>query len=131
MPVPAAAAAPVVPASLASVDSAVVMVHSQVPHLAYPHFAASMYAAHPGSLVTGPPAMAPQQPVPELEQQQQQMNGEPQEVSVSEPAPAVQETASTWAEEPQDEALPVEQSKQESNTWTNSNYRGEQGITPS
>lgn len=136
VPLPVPTAAPV-PVSLASMDSAVVMVHSQVPHLPYPHFAASMYAApHPGSLVTGPPGMtgvsgsAPIQP-PSPEQQHEQVNGSVPDVPAVEPAAlvqkAMQEASAPWAEEPQDE-VPLTETKQESNTWTNSNYRGEQGI---
>lgn len=141
--------APHVPVSLASMDSAVVMVHSQMPHsqmphLAYPHYAASMYAAHAAPLVPGPPSM--QLPTSTQHQQQpppQQIHQQPEQPSNDLPGePVIHEsptalttqvesqdnratTSSTWAEEPQEE-IPVfqqDQSRNESNTWTNSSYR--------
>lgn len=139
VPMPVHTAAPV-PASLASMDSAVVMVHSQMPHLAYPHFAA--YAAHAAPLVPGPPSMQVpvsshhQQPPPQQLHQQQplQSNDLPVEaINESSVAPISQveaqenraTTSSPWAEEPQDEIPPFQQdqTRNESNTWTNSNYR--------
>ncbi|XP_046441352.1 caprin homolog isoform X2 [Daphnia pulex] len=133
-----------VPVSLASMDSAVVMVHSQMPHLAYPHYAASMYAAHAAPLVPGPPSMQlpttqhqqQQQPPPQqMHQQQQPSNDLPIESVIQEnPAPLTAQVeaqenrataSSPWAEEPQDDipAFQQDQSRNESNTWTNSNYR--------
>ncbi|KAI9561812.1 hypothetical protein GHT06_012773 [Daphnia sinensis] len=141
--------APHVPVSLASMDSAVVMVHSQMPHsqmphLAYPHYAASMYAAHAAPLVPGPPSMQlptstqhQQQPPPQQihQQPEQPSNDLPSEPVIHESptAPTTQvetqdnraTTSSTWAEEPQED-IPVfqqDQSRNESNTWTNSSYR--------
>lgn len=150
VPMPVHTAAPV-PASLASMDSAVVMVHSQMPHLAYPHFAA--YAAHAAPLVPGPPSMQVpassqhQQPPPQQLHQQQppplpiQTNDLPVDSVNNEntAAPTSQveahenrpKASSPWAEEPQDDipAFQQDQTRNESNTWTNSNYRSnDQGI---
>ena len=142
---PVHSAAPV-PASLASMDSAVVMVHSQMPHLAYPHFAAaSMYAAHGAPIVPGPPSMQvqtstqhQQQPTPQQLHQQQQLPSNDISGDVISPESSAALTSqvetqdnratasSPWAEEPQDD-IPTFQQEQsrtnESNTWTNSNYR--------
>lgn len=139
VPMPVHSAAPV-PASLASMDSAVVMVHSQMPHLAYPHFAA--YAAHAAPLVPGPPSMPvptssqhPPQQIHHQQQLQSQTNELSSDSSVNEnsAAPSSQvetqenraTTSSPWAEEPQEEipTFQQDQTRNESNTWTNSNYR--------
>ena len=132
-----------VPVSLASMDSAVVMVHSQMPHLAYPHYAASMYAAHAAPLVPGPPSMQlptsqhqqQQQPPQQMHQQQQPSNDLPVESVIHEIPAALtaqvetQENRATasspWAEEPTDDipTFQQDQSRNESNTWTNSKYR--------
>ncbi len=148
VPMPVHSAAPV-PASLASMDSAVVMVHSQMPHLAYPHFAAApMYAAHGAPLVPGPPSMQVptstqhhQPPPQQLHQQQQQqqqlpsndLSGDSIGPDSSAALTSQVETqdnrataSSPWAEEPQDDIPTFQQDQSrntESNTWTNSNYR--------
>lgn len=133
IPVPTA-----VPASLASMDSAVVMVHSQVP----PHFYMSGNPA-------GPPMYAPHAPlvaaqsmlhpaaIPSIDLAVAGVA--PIDASISdlsavsaatEPAVQVEKKQNhhasnpPWDEEPADDMIPYqEQPRNESNTWTNSNYR--------
>lgn len=134
MPVHTAAA---VPASLASMDSAVVMVHSQMPHLAYPHFAA--YPTHPASIVPGPspiqvpptsqqaPQQLHQQPLPSNDLPTGPLNDTPSAppTTQTESQENRATTSSPWAEEPQDDIPTFQQepNRGESNTWVNSNYR--------
>ena len=130
LPVPAAA----VPVSLASMDSAVVMVHQQVPtHFYMAGNAGPQLYAH-APLVT-PTSMsmvhAPSMPSSEIVC----LPNEPVAAEVPSQAAATTATtaqsdnnqemsSSTWAEEPGDDTPPFQdQARNESNTWTNSNYR--------
>ena len=134
-----------VPASLASMDSAVVMVHSQLPHIAYPFMAAnpaaaSIYAAAAHAVAnplvgTTSPAMQnavlPVVDVPTSEPATTMSASAPTPASASQRHQESLELEgnsgnSAWAEEPQDDGPPFNQQDQnrtESNTWTNSSYR--------
>jgi len=124
--VPAGMAVPsAVPVSLASMDSAVVMVHSQVPA----HFYMPGYAVTPQSMVH--PTSLPSVDVPVTTNESSSSEIPAVNLAaVSEPTVPVdvkKENSSTnppWDEEPADDVVPYqEQSRNESNTWTNSNYR--------
>lgn len=139
-----------VPVSLASMDSAVMMVHSQVPHshlAAYSLMSGNPAAATAGvastnSMYTGSsliPGSAPPSTLPTAELiAEAARTASPIPLASTEAAHSVNPsaahptttTSSTWAEEPQDDMPPFQQenNRKESNTWTNSNYRpNEQG----
>lgn len=132
-----------VPVSLASMDSAVMMVHSQVPpgHLAAysfmsgnPAAASSLYQTAPIISAAGPASTLPTaelitEPARTASPVTAQVDPTPQVNTASANATTTATattSSSTWAEEPQDDMPPFQQeqnNRTESNTWTNSNYR--------
>ena len=137
-----------VPVSLASMDSAVMMVHSQVPpaHLAAYSFLSGNPAAAASLYGSAPIVSAPSSTLPAPEQMAESARTAspvpPSATSSAGPADtssqantsakaATTTTSSTWAEEPQEDMPPYqqEQNRTESNTWTNSNFRSnDQGL---
>jgi len=112
-----------VPVSLASMDSAVVMVHSQVPA----HFYMPGYTVTPQSMVH--PTSLPSVDVPVATNESSSEIPAVTTAAALEPVAPVDvkkdnTTNPPWDEEPTDDMVPYqEQSRNESNTWTNSNYR--------
>jgi len=125
-PVPTGMGVPsAVPVSLASMDSAVVMVHSQVPT----HFYMPGYAVTPQSMVHPTSLQSVDVPVTTNESSSSDIPAATPVAPSDAAAPADvkkenNNTSPPWDEEPADDMGPYqEQSRNESNTWTNSNYR--------